>query len=462
MEALPIRDVVPPQDLNAEQAALGSMLIEPDAVLRCLQILQPEDFYRDAHKIICKAIRNVFERHEPVDVVTVTAELRRQGQLEDVGGTAYLAALIDSVPTAAHVVRYARIVEDKATLRKLIHAGSQIVAMGYEDPADVSTTVDGAERLIFEIAQKKITREFREIGTLVKEAFDRFDLHQRDQAYTRGVPTGLSILDDWTSGLQKSELIIVAGRPSMGKTSLAVNNFARFAASSANVPVGIFSLEMSKEQLVEGMLCSEASVDSSRLRRGKLTREDWQKIARAADRLYKAPIFIDDTPGISVLEMMAKARRLKAEHNVGLLVVDYLQLAAGFGQTDSRFEEISQIARGLKSMARELEIPVVVLSQLNRQVERRENKRPILSDLAESGSIEAEADLVMFLYRDSYYKQRGGQEGAEAPPPPSDDTGEQAELIIGKHRNGPTGTIDLVFKRTYRRFGEMTTRPAGE
>lgn len=457
MEAVPAKDMVPPQDLHAEQAALGSMLIESDAVISCLQMLQPEDFYRDAHKTIFRAIRNVFERHEPVDMVTVTAELRRLKQLDDVGGAAYLAALIDAVPTAAHVTRYAKIVEDKATLRKLIQAGSRITAMGYEDPADVASTVDSAERLIFDIAQKKITREFREIGTLVKEAFDRFDQHQRDEGFTRGVPTGLAILDDWTSGFQKSELTIIAGRPSMGKTSLAVNNFARFAACNANIPVGIFSLEMSKEQLVEGMLCSEASVDSSRLRRGRLKAADWKRIARAADKLYKAPIYIDDTPGISIMEMMAKARRLKAEHDVGLLVVDYLQLATGFGKTDNRFEEISEIARGLKSMARELEIPVLVLSQLNRQVERRENKRPILSDLAESGSIEAEADLVMFIYRDSYYRARQSQDEAETLPP-ADDDGDPAELIIGKHRNGPTGTIDLVFKRTYRRFGEMTAR----
>ncbi|MFQ6131515.1 MAG: replicative DNA helicase [Armatimonadota bacterium] len=456
-------DRLPPQDLHAEQATLGSMLLEPGAATRVLAQLDAEDFYREAHQSIFGAIQEVHGRQEPVDIVTVTSELRRLEQLDQVGGPAYLAALIDETPTAAHAVRYAKIVAEKSTLRKLIAAASEIIGLAHESPADVDEAVDKAERLIFALAQRRISREFVQVGTVLKEFFDILEQRGTVTGIT-GVPSGLAPLDEVTAGFQRSDLIIVAGRPSMGKTSLVVNNIAAHASVEAGVPVGIFSLEMSRQQIAEMLLCGHARVDAWRMRKGMLRDRDWELIGNALHRLPQANIYIDDTPGISVLEMRAKARRLKSEFNIGMLIVDYLQLAAGERASESRYQEISEIARSLKAMARELAVPVLACSQLSRAVERREDKRPILSDLAESGNIEAEADLVVFLFRPSYYERKrrtDRQEGAaqvagpsaaaeEAGPPAP--TADPAELIIAKHRAGPVRTVPAAFVEDYRRF----------
>ncbi len=465
---------LPPQDLHAEQATLGAMLVEPGAATRALAAVAAEDFYREAHRVIFKAIGAVHEREEPVDIVTVSAELRRLEKLDAVGGPAYLAALIRETPTAAHVVRYAKIVAEKAALRRLIRAGAEIGAIGYSNPSDVDDAVDQAERIIFDVAQRRIERDFVEIKPVIKATFDVMDERYNTGESVTGIPTGIDLFDERTAGLQRSNLIIVAGRPSMGKTSLAVNNFALHAAVNLNVPVGIFSLEMSKEQLAEGLLCSLARVDSWRVRRAEQLRDqDWQRIGDAAARLAESPIFIDDSPAISVLEMRAKARRINAEHDVRLIILDYLQLARGERSPESRYHEISMIARSLKGMARELDVPVVAVSQLSRAVERREDKRPILSDLAESGNIEAEADIVAFIYRASYYERKRSFQGGQVatatarsgqPVPAAADTGvegDRAEIIISKHRGGPIGTVHVRFLDKYRVFQNEAPQYAG-
>jgi replicative DNA helicase len=489
MAAERLTDRVPPQDLEAEQSTLGSMLIDQGAATRALAILQPGDFYRDAHKLIYEACLQVHNRDEPVDLVTVSAELRRTGHLEGVGGPEYLTALIDEVPTAAHVVRYAQIVLEKATLRRLIECGHQIMALGFENPPAAADAVDEAERIVYDVAQRRVSRDFVPIGPIIKGSFELLDTRQRHESHITGVPTGIHDLDDFTSGLQPSNLVIVAGRPSMGKSSLAIFNFARHAALEHKIPVGVFSLEESSRQLAEGMLAAHARVDAWKLRRGALSFDDWRGISNAVGRLYDAPIFIDDTPAISVLEMRSKARRLKSEHDVKMLVLDYLQLATAGSNQEGRYQEVSLITRSLKGLARELDIPVVACSQLSRTVERREEKRPILSDLLESGAIEAEADLVLFVYRAGYYEQRekakqeeerrkaqGGPPGRPpgAPPgvPPAPqqqrsdslaDSGkpDPAEIIIAKHRTGPIGTVHCMFHGAHRCFENLSVRREG-
>lgn len=466
-------DRVPPQDLEAEQSTLGSMLIEQGAASRALAILQPNDFYRDAHKAVFEAILQVQNRDEPVDLVTVSAELRRAERLDAVGGPEYLTALIDEVPTAAHVVRYAEIVQEKAILRRLIEAGGRITALGYENPEEVGGAVDEAERLVFDVAQRRVSRDFLHIGPIVKETFELLDKRQHHESYLTGVPTGITDLDEFTGGLQPSNLIIVAGRPSMGKSSLAIYNIACYAALQAKRAVGIFSLEESARQLAEGMLASHARVNAWKLRRGGLSAEEWGKISNALARLPTAPVYVDDTPAISVLEMRSKARRLKSEHDVGLLVVDYLQLATAGADQEGRYAEVSFVARALKGLARELDIPIVACSQLSRRVEHREEKRPILSDLLESGAIEAEADLVLFVYRPKYYERRakadeerrGGTDAKSAPAEadapssrPDLEEPDEAEIIIAKHRTGPIGTVKCLFHGAFRSFSNMTGR----
>ncbi len=466
-----ITEKVPPQDLEAEQVTLGAMLLEAGAASRALSILKADDLYRDVHRMIFEAIQQVSLRDQPVDLVTVSAELRRMGRLDAVGGPEYLSALIDEVPTAAHVVRYAQIVQEKATLRRLIEAGSYIAGLGYDNPPDVEATVDEAERRIFELAQRRITRDFVHIGPVVKETFEVLDKRQHRENYLTGISTGLSDLDDLTGGLQNSNLIIVAGRPSMGKSSLAIFNFALHAALREGTPVGIFSLEESSRQLAEGMLASEAHVNAWRLRRGGLNPDDWGKISGALAQLPNAPIYVDDTPGISVLEIRGKARRLKAEHNIGLIILDYLQLATAGAELEGRYQEVSLIARSLKSLARELDIPVLACSQLSRRVEHREEKRPMLSDLLESGAIEAEADLVLFVYRPAYYERRAqaaqeaeqtGQASyaARSRGPAHTDEPDPAEIIVAKHRSGPIGTVHCMFHGAHRRFENLSSRAA--
>ena len=455
---------LPPQDLDAEQATLGSMLLEEEAASLAFSIVAAEDFYREAHRLIFAAMRYVADRNEPVDLVTVSAELRRRGQLEEVGGGEYLTALMNEVPTAANVPRYAAIVAEKSVLRRLISTGAEIQAMAYENPDDVGQVLDRAETKIFNLAQRRISGDFSPIGPLVEETFGKLDEVYRKPGRISGIPTGLKALDDLTHGLQNGDLVIIAGRPSMGKTSLAINNLCMQAAVHEKIPVGIFSLEMSKMMLTESMLCSLARVDSWRLRQGLGGDSDWDRIGQALGVLPDAPIFIDDTPGLPILELRAKARRLKSRVDVGMIVVDYLQLIAGEAGAsyDSRHQEVSNVARALKGMARELDIPVIALSQLSRRVETREDKRPILSDLAESGSIEAEADLVSFLYRPGYYEQRKqAQEaasGEETPPAQRAadmDLPDKAEIILAKHRNGPVGHIEVMFDKKYRVFADI-------
>ncbi len=459
---------VPPQDLAAEQATLGSMLLEPAAAARALSLLEDADFYREAHRGIFRAMTAVDRRNEPVDLITVSAELRREDTLGDVGGTEYLTSLLGEVPTAAHVARYATIVAEKSLLRKLITAGMDIAGKAYENPADVRLALDAAEQGIFEIASRNISRDFQHIGGAVEHTFEILDQTHHNKGQLQGVTTGLAAMDEWTGGLQKGNLVIVAGRPSMGKSSLCLTSFALGAATSAEkVPVGIFSLEMSQMQVAEQLLCSYARVDAFRLRRGQAEEDDWGRIANALAVLPECPIFIDDTPGISIMEMRSKARRLKAEHNIGLLIMDYLQLAsAGDRNSENRHQELAMLTRSMKSMARELDIPVVCCSQLSRGVERREDKRPMLSDLAESGAIEAEADLVAFLYRPKYYERRkeaedAGKGGGETPQQQAthDDHGpEEAEIIIQKHRTGPVGAVEVMFHPKFRTFFDRDRR----
>ena len=462
------KDKLPPQDLEAEQATLGAMLVESAAASVAMAIVEEDDFYREAHRTIFRAMVALQSRNEALDLITVGAELRRREQLEALGGGEYLTALIGHVPTAAHVARYAGIVAEKAVLRRLIAAGTRIQEMAYRDTEDIGEVLDTAEQHIFEIAQRRISSDFTPLGPLVTETFEKLDETFRRPGYITGLSTSLRELDKMTSGLQNGDFIIVAGRPSMGKTSLAIANLALHAAVQHDVGVGIFSLEMSKSQLAELMLCAQARVNAWGLRRGMAKEDDWSNIGQALTYLPNAPVFVDDTPGIPILELRSKARRLKSQHDIGLIIVDYLQLASGGSSFtgDNRHQEIGSIARALKGLARELDVPVVALSQLSRRVEQREEKRPILSDLAESGSIEAEADLVCFLYRPNYYKQRrdsqkAGQSGQRQPERHPDQP-DPAEIIIAKHRNGPVGTVDVTFHPAYRVFFDTDQSHDGE
>ncbi len=462
-----LADKAPPHDIEAEQATLGAMLIEPGATARAMAIVEEDDFYPEAHRIIFHAMAAAAQRGEPVDLVTVSAELRRNGQLEAVGGGEYLTALIGRVPTAAHVTRYANIVAEKSLLRKLIQAGSSIQASAYDNPDDVGEALDQAEQQIFEVGQRRTSSDFVAMGPLITETFEKLDKIFRQPGYLTGVATGLGELDKRTAGLQKGDLVIIAGRPSMGKTSLAVANLALHAAVQHEIGVGIFSLEMSKGQLAELLLCAQAKVNGWALRQGMAREEDWSNIGHALTFLPQAPVFVDDTPAIPILELRSKARRLKSQYDIGMIIIDYLQLiSGGIGYaSESRHQEVSLVARSLKALARELDVPVVVLSQLSRRVEQREDKRPILSDLAESGSIEAEADLVCFLYRPNYYQRRQQQERQEGETEsvPVDFTRpDPAEIIIAKHRNGPVGTVDVVFHPAYRLFFESAQRSDAE
>jgi replicative DNA helicase len=433
---------LPPQNLEAETSVLGAVLLENEALNRVLEILKEDDFYRNAHRRIFSAILHLYEHSDPVDLITLSEVLKTRGELDDVGGVAYLNSLVNGVPTAANISYYAKIIKEKALLRKLINRTTEIVSQSYSISGDVDEFIDQAERTIFEISEDRVRPSFYPIKDLIKSSFKTIErLYEKRQLIT-GVPTGFQRLDELTSGLQPSDLIIIAGRPSMGKTALALN-IAQNASVQAAIPAAIFSLEMSKEQLALRMLCSEAKVDAHRLRGGFLSEADWPKLTRAAGSLSEAPLFIDDTPGLSALEMRAKTRRLKIEHNLGLVIVDYLQLMRGRARADSREQEISDISRSLKALAKELSIPVIALSQLNRRVEERGDKRPQLSDLRESGAIEQDADVILFLYREEVYNK-------------SEENRGKAEIIIGKQRNGPTDKVDLAFLDKYTRFENLS------
>jgi replicative DNA helicase len=438
-------DRIPPQNLEAEVSVLGAVLQDQQALLKAMEILRAADFYKEAHRKVFDACVSLFERSEAVDLVTVANELMRRKWLEEIGGAAGLAGLVDAVPTAANIAHHGRIVKDKALLRALIEKGTAVVSRAYGDAEDVDELLDWGEQQIFEISQDKTSRSFVPVRSLLKSTIEYIEGLYERKVHVTGVPTGYRKFDEMTAGLQPADLIVVAGRPSMGKTSFCLN-IAEHAAIKERIPVGIFSLEMSKEQLVQRLLCSLAKVNSNRLRTGYLSDSDWPRLTTQAGILSECPIFIDDTPGISLLEMRAKARRLKSEAGLGLLIIDYLQLISGRGRVESRQQEISEISRSLKAMAKELHVPVIALSQLSRAVESRDDKRPQLSDLRESGAIEQDADVVAFLYRPSVYRKR------EDPDEPEDNT---AEVIIGKQRNGPTGTVYLAFLREYTRFEEQ-------
>jgi replicative DNA helicase len=435
---------LPPQNLEAEVSVLGGVLLDNEALNRVLEVMKEGDFYRESHRKIFSAILDLYERSEPVDLITLAEALKKREALEAVGGIEYLNSLVNSVPTAANISYYAKIVKEKAILRKLINRATDIVSQVYGVSGDVDDFLDQAERSIFEISEDRVRPSFFSLKDIIKSSFKTIErLYEKRQLIT-GVPTGFTKLDELTSGLQPSDLIIVAGRPSMGKTALALD-IAAHAAVEGGIPSAIFSLEMAKEQLALRMLCSEAKVDAHRLRGGFLSESDWPKLTRAAGSLSEAPIFIDDTPGLSALEMRAKSRRLKAEHNLGLVVVDYLQLMRGRVDSDTREQEISDISRSLKALAKELHVPVIALSQLNRRVEERGDKRPQLSDLRESGAIEQDADVIIFLYRDEVYNK-------------SEDNPNKgkAEIIIGKQRNGPTDKFELAFLDKFTCFENLT------
>ncbi len=434
---------LPPQHIEAEQSILGGILIENEAINRVTEILDADDFYRESHRKIFNALINLSERDEPADLITLTNELRKIDQLDSIGGASYLASLIDSVPTAANIQYYARIVKEKAILRKLIQTSTEIITQSYEDRGDVEGFLDEAERSIFEISEKRVRPSFYPIREIVKESFATIEkLFKKKEAVT-GVASGFKELDRMTAGFQPSDLIIIAGRPSMGKTAFCLD-VAEYAAIDNKIPVAIFSLEMSKEQLVIRMLCSQANVEGTRLRTGYLNESDWPKLTIAAGSLSESPIFIDDTAALSVLEMRAKARRLKADHGLGMVIVDYLQLMKGRARVESRQQEISEISRSLKALAKELAIPVIAVSQLSRKTEERTGNRPQLSDLRESGAIEQDADLILFIYRDEVYNRD-----------PDNPNRGKAEVIIGKQRNGPIGKIDLAFLDKFTSFKDL-------
>lgn len=429
---------IPPQSIEAEQAVLGSLLINPETLSRVVDVIKPEQFYRKAHQVICAAIIDLFEKNEPIDIVTVGQFLKDQGSLEMIGGRQYLSDLAMSVATTANVEYYAKLVSEKALLRNLIRAGTEIVATCYEE-VDADLAIDKAERLVFGISENRSMQQLVPIREIVNDSFARIEQRYEQRDSLQGLSTGFYDLDDMTSGWNKSDLVIVAARPSMGKTAFTLN-LAQHAAVECGAPVAVFSLEMSKEQLVQRLLCSEARIDANKLKTGFLQTNDWTALANAMGRLGEAPLYIDDSPVVSVLDIRAKCRRLKAElKELGLVIIDYIQLMTGRKSTDNRVQEVSEISRGLKTLARELNVPVIALSQLSRAVEARQNKRPMLSDLRESGSIEQDADIVMFIYRDDYYN------------PESEKRGE-AEIIIAKQRNGPVGTVELLYQNSITRF----------
>lgn len=443
------REKLPPQNQEAEQATLGSLLIDKNAIDKIADIIRPEDFYNGKHAKIFDAILELYEKSVPADLLSLANRLTERGDLETIGGRAYLTELTNAVPTATNVLHYANTVQRKATLRRLIEASSEIAAFGYQEEEDTDMLLDKAEQSLFRVSQKFLKNKFVPIKTMLPEVFDRIDELHRSAGKLRGLPTGFADLDLMLAGLQQSDLIILAARPSVGKTSLALD-MARQTAISNKVPVGLFSLEMSKDQLIDRMLCAQANVDLWKMRTGRLTDDDdFANIGNAMGVLSETPIFIDDSGTASVMEIRTKARRLKSEHGLGLLVIDYLQLIESRHATDNRVQEISEITRSLKGLARELNVPILALSQLSRAVESRTPPIPKLSDLRESGSIEQDADVVMFIYREAMYKQDIDPQRKNV-----------AEIHIAKHRNGPTGKLELFFDENRASFKNLERRQA--
>ncbi len=440
---------LPPQNLDAESSLLGAILIDSDAIVKIADIVSAHDFYDQRHAVIYDALKQLYERHSPIDVLTVTDRLRNTGQLDMIGGAAYLTELTNYVPTAAHVEQYASIVAQKALRRRLIKASNDIVSLGYDEAKSLQELIEEAETKLFEVSQRHVKQDIVSLETILSESFDRLDELHKDKGKIRGVPTGFKDLDGILAGLQRSDLIILAARPSMGKTALALN-LAHNVATKAGEPVLLFSLEMSKEQLVDRMLAMESGVNAWSLRTGNLSDQDFEKIGHAMGTLSEAQIYIDDTPGITVSDLRTKARRESHQHPLGLIIVDYLQLMSGgarFGGDGNRVQEISEISRGLKAIARELNVPLIALSQLSRSVESRSPQIPQLQDLRESGSIEQDADVVAFIYREEYYNKDSERRNI-------------ADIMIKKHRNGPTDSVELYFDKEKQRFRSLDTKHA--
>jgi len=436
---------MPPQNIEAEQSVLGSLMIDKNAVIKVGDIITSEDFYKDNHGKIYEAMIYLYEHHEPIDLLSLSNRLKETDNLERIGGESYLASLANTVPTAANIVHYAKIVEKKAVLRRLIDNASQIVADAYDETEEVEKTLDDAEQKIFSVSKKHIRQDFTPIKPILEEAFDRIDDLHKNKGKLRGIPTGFTDLDNILSGLQNSNLIILGARPSVGKSSLAMD-IARHAAIHEKVPVGVFSLEMSKGEVIDRIICAEANIDLWKLRTGKLSsigeNDDFSRIGHAMGVLSEAPMFIDDSATLNVMAMRTMARRLQSEHGLGMLIVDYLQLIQGRGNPDNRVLEVSEISRSLKGLARELNIPILALSQLSRGIESRTDQRPKLSDLRESGSIEQDADVVLFIYRED--KSKSDSENKNI-----------AEILVAKHRNGPVGSVKLFFNEQCTSFKNL-------
>lgn len=432
-------DRIPPQNLEAEQAVLGAILLQSESMITAMERVQPEDFYNPAHQFIFEAMIELGEEGQPIDMVTLAAKLQAKQQLEDIGNVSYLMKLANAVPTAANIDYYAQIIEEKSMIRRLIRTATQIVSEGYTGEDDVGALLSDAERRILEISNRRSSSGFIAIKDVLMEVFEKIETLSENKGNTTGIPSGFIDLDKMTAGFQRNDLIIVAARPSVGKTAFALN-IAQNVGVRAKETVAIFSLEMSAAQLVQRMICAESNVDATRLRTGNLEDDDWEKLTMSIASLSEAKIFIDDTPGVTVADIRAKCRRLKKEHNLGMILIDYLQLIHGRGKAgENRQQEVSEISRTLKMIARELEVPVIALSQLSRGVEQRQDKRPMMSDLRESGSIEQDADIVAFLYRDDYYDKESEKKNI-------------IEIIIAKQRNGPVGTVELVFMKNFNKF----------
>jgi replicative DNA helicase len=433
---------VPPQNLEAEESVLGAMMLSPGAIGAVSEALDASDFYRESHAVIYRAALALYAKGEPVDAITLVDELEERSELEAAGGRVRIHELAALVPASANAGHYARIVREMATLRGLIRAGGEIAELGWERPGETADLVDRAEQVVFDLSQARVTSEFSHIEELLKDSFERITALYEAGADVTGTPSGFRDLDRLTSGFQPGNLIIVAARPSMGKSGLGLCMAANLAVR-AEVPVALFTLEMSKAEVTQRLMCSEAKVESQRLRTGKLGADDWPRLTAACDRLAKAPIYVDDQGSITMMEIRSKARRLKTrEPSLGLIIVDYLQLMTSGSSVENRVQEVSQISRSLKVLARDLDVPILAMSQLSRAVEQRHDKRPILSDLRESGSIEQDADLVMFIYRDEYYNEESDQQGI-------------AEVHLAKHRNGPTDTVKLSFLKRYAKFADL-------
>jgi len=437
---------VPPHNLDAEQSVLGAMVIEKEAAYLAQELLSENDFYRTAHQKIFNAITNLLDQNEPVDMITLTDELRSQGILEEIGGYTYVTTLVNTVPTAANVQYYARIIKEKSILRNIIQVSTEIVRESYEIPDNVEEFLDKAEQLIFEVATHTSDKGFVQLKDVLTETFDRIERLTEKKSGVTGIPTGFLDFDQLTAGLHESDLIILAARPAMGKTTFALN-IAQHVAVNEKLPVAFYSLEMSKEQLAQRMLCSQAQVDSQKLRNGFLAKDDWPKLVNAVGPLSEAELFIDDNAGQTVMEIRSKARRLKAEKGLSAIFIDYLQLMSSQGKSENRQQELSDISRSLKALAKELNIPVIALSQLSRAVEKRTDRRPILSDLMESGGIEANADMVIFIYREDYYVEEAEKKNI-------------AEIIVAKQRNGPVGKFELYFMDHFVKFGNLSAEYA--